>query len=329
MADATQVQIRRDTNSGIMGYTLAEGEIGLNLTTGRQHSGNGVTPGGIINPNYFDCVDNPFNTDVDTGVANAYVLDVVGWGSGPNTFQEVIGQIANDNTTTSTLNANGTGDIEIRVMTAGGLVSLSGGELKAGGIYRFMFTGTYWMLLNPTPVANDPAGLKLITTVNVSAQSSIVFTNLDSSVYEKYVIALDGLKNTAGGQIPYLRVSTNNGSSYLATGTYDSELQTSALGPYNSGAQIALSATGGGGFDPLVTSQEMTGEISVQDISNTTRPKIFESNFTFASTTSATRYKTHGANGTTSAINAVQLTLQAGAGTWASGKARLYGRKAA
>lgn len=43
-----QIQRRRDANAVIMATVLADGEIGINTTTGRIHVGNGITPGGII-----------------------------------------------------------------------------------------------------------------------------------------------------------------------------------------------------------------------------------------------------------------------------------------
>jgi len=91
------------------------------------------------------------------GTANALTVTA---GVGYTTFQNgrIIGFVgASDNTAAATLNVNGLGVKAIRKMTLAGEAALSGGEIKAGGIYLAVYNSAFnaaaggWMLLNDTP----------------------------------------------------------------------------------------------------------------------------------------------------------------------------------
>jgi hypothetical protein len=107
-------------------------------------------PLNYLDANYTDITDaiaslNTFsNYLVDTGAANAYIV-TLGAGLTCSLAAGLLVQvkIANTNTTSSTINVNGTGAKNIYLRGA----ALVGGELIGGEIYVFMYDGTQYQLL--------------------------------------------------------------------------------------------------------------------------------------------------------------------------------------
>lgn len=158
MADAKQVQIRRDTDANLMATTPAQGELGYNLTTRRLHLGDGATQGGTLTPNSFDAQQQAFNFGVAAGTSNALTLTL---NPAPPSYAQpltIFFRASSNNSASATINVNGLGARELRKIQGGALVPLVGGDIINGILYQASYNGTYFQVMN----LND-TGLTLVS----------------------------------------------------------------------------------------------------------------------------------------------------------------------
>lgn len=174
----------------------------------------------------------------------------------------------------------------IEEITVGAGLTLSGGSLTAG------------------------SGAVYITEATASSSATLDFTDL--TAYTHYLFVFDKIKPATDAVSLYFRVSTNNGSSYLATGVYSSgSLTGQTQVTLTQGGTISSSADGLTGtvwlFSPYVSAA--TWVIS---------------QFTGRSTSSVTPDSAGGGKHETAAqVNAVRFLMSSG--NIASGKIRVYG----
>lgn len=95
---------------------------------------------------------------VDTGATNAAVITFApdpllgAYAAGLVFWVKIIA----DNSGAATLDVDGLGPKNIKVYETGGIADPPAGALKAGGVYVFVYDGTNFVLLNPTPVLVAP-----------------------------------------------------------------------------------------------------------------------------------------------------------------------------
>ena len=132
-------------------------------------------------------------TAMDTGAANAYVATLPpNYSTIPTTLATYYVSITNDNTTTSTLNLNGSGPKVISNLQG---AALTGGELLAGTIAQFIYNGTTYQLQNP---------------------ANAIITG---------IVTLDGDTGTASGSIVDIVTDSLCGSSVVFVGNGDAAIQ--------------------------------------------------------------------------------------------------------
>jgi len=113
--------------------------------------------------------------------------------------------VANGGTGATTLTANsallGNGTSALQAIAPGssGNVLTSDGSTWASTAAS---GGGAWTLITSTDVSGDPG------------PSEIVYTDLDSTAYQNYILAWQGISNSSGAGAITLRISTNNGTSY-------------------------------------------------------------------------------------------------------------------
>lgn len=148
MADATQVQIRRDTASNLSGVTPALAEPGYDTTNKRLIMGDGLTLGGIPHPNAFDVQNGAFNTATAGGTGNALTLT---FSPAPVAYATLMAFkfiASNTNTGASTLNVNGLGTRNIYKVSGGSVGALAAGDIVNGGVYEAIYDGTQFILIS-------------------------------------------------------------------------------------------------------------------------------------------------------------------------------------
>lgn len=138
-----------------------------------------------------------------------------------------IGAATSDTLTNKTFDANGTGNSLSNVDVAD-LANGTDGELitwDATGAPAVVAVGTVGQVLTSggagvAPTMQDAAGggRVFLGSVTGSTSASMDFESLIDSTYDDYELVLHGIYGSAANANLLLRFSTNNGSSYLATG---------------------------------------------------------------------------------------------------------------
>lgn len=147
MADATQLQIRRDTATNLNSTTPVEAEPGYDQTNKRFIIGDGSTQGGIPHLSYNDARSNTFLTGSVGGTANAITLAMNPSPSSYVTNMEVIFQATASNTNSTTININGIGNRTIQKLKSGTLQNLDSGDIISGIFYKIIYNGTVFQLI--------------------------------------------------------------------------------------------------------------------------------------------------------------------------------------
>lgn len=147
MADATQVQIRRDTATNLALATPALAELGYDQTNERLLVGNGVQVAGIPHASFNDARNGNFIRGTVGGSANALTLTMtpppISYATGMR-----IGFIASSNNTGSaTINVNGLGIRTMQKFSGSSLTNLASGDLVSGVYYEAVYTGTIFQLV--------------------------------------------------------------------------------------------------------------------------------------------------------------------------------------
>lgn len=165
-------------------------------------------------------------------------------------------------------------------------------------------------------------GLVLLETKTASASASLAFTTSITSTYNNYLVVLEDLLPATNGVDLLLQVSTDGGSTYLATN-------------YTGGYWVWSSGGGGAGSTgttsfKLATSQSnnssnrrVNGTIEIHNPLGTSNYKDIYSRISGYDGSSQYTYLSTGTNTVTTAINAFKIYFSSGNIT--SGTAYCYG----
>lgn len=256
---ATQLKLRRGTNSVIMANTPAEGEIWYNTTTGRIHIGDGITQGGIIHALGDDLATQKFSFATVGGTGNAItlttlgVVDALAAGIGI----EFICGATNSGAVTAAL--DGLTPKAIMKQTSSGLSVLAAGDLVLGQIYRIVYDNTQYQLITSPYVEPDAPGLKLIAKAS-GGGSSYDFTTGINSTFDNYLFVLAGVSSVANGG--FLQMQTRRaGQGSFDTGGSDYIIPggTSSAMTLHNGVDGVTSASYGAAGTVLLTRATTTG----------------------------------------------------------------------
>lgn len=146
MADATQVQIRRDTAANLAVTTPVEAELGYDQTNKRILIGDGSTAAGIPHVNYNDGRIGTFQRGTVGGTANAITLTLSPVALSYQAGMEIWFLASGTNTGSTTIDIDGLGTRTIQKLKAGSLQNLEAGDLVSGVFYKTIYNGTNFQL---------------------------------------------------------------------------------------------------------------------------------------------------------------------------------------
>lgn len=147
MADATQLQIRRDTATNLSSTTPVVAEPGYDQTNKRFIIGDGTSQGGIPHVSFNDARSNIFITGTVGGSANAITLSMSPDLASYVTNLGVMFQATASNTGSTTINISGLGARTIQKLKSGSLQNLEAGDIVSGVIYKAVYNGTVFQLI--------------------------------------------------------------------------------------------------------------------------------------------------------------------------------------
>lgn len=150
MADAKQVQIRRDTAANLAITTPVEAELGFDQTNKRILVGDGIKMGGYPHPNFIDNRIDFFKRGILGGTANALTLTLSPSAQSYQTGMALKIFIFSSNTGPTVINVDGLGNKDIYKVSSGSLVALVSGDLVNGAWYEIIYDGTRFVLSNPS-----------------------------------------------------------------------------------------------------------------------------------------------------------------------------------
>lgn len=179
----------------------------------------------------------------------------------------------------------------------------------------------------PDFVGTTGASLKLLTATTAAASASVDFTDLDGT-YDEYVITISTAIPATDSDAFYMRVSTDNGSTWITTSYRYTQQRFNTDGGRTFSASASTSVIGlvddvGNG-----TGESVSGIIRVTNVASTSLYKHVCGELTRMNSTGLySRITLGGLQPTASAVDAIQFYFSVGNIT--SGEFRLYGiRKA-
>jgi hypothetical protein len=168
----------------------------------------------------------------------------------------------------------------------------------------------------------------LLSTVTASNSTTIDFdTNIDNT-YEQYIIELINIDAATDAQNIFLRVSTDGGSSYVATSSYkwttvEKENNTAASGG-GSSSDTAIKLSSAYTIDNTAATSNFSGTLVMFNPASSTYATNFKWNGTFVNDTPGAAVTTGaGYFNSATAVDAIRFTMAAG--NFSSGEFKLYG----
>lgn len=187
-------------------------------------------------------------------------------------------------------------------------------------------TGAY------TVPAGSGGGLVKVETHTASASASLDFTTGLTSTYRNYLLVVSGLVPGTANAVPYLRCSTNGGSSYDTGNNYSWNNLHAAFGSNtwagtngNAVSRIELFSDGAGGGIATSGLPSLNGRWTLWDPLNATNRKMIYGDGQAVYNTGPAYYVFTGGGmyNSATAVNAFQIIMSSG--TITSGVATLYG----
>lgn len=218
---STQVQIRRDSAANLASVTPVAGEAGYDTTNKNLIVGDGSRVGGIPHPSYAHIQNQRFTFATSVGgTANAITIDLAEDLDAYAQGVVVEFEAASNNTGATTLNVSGLGVKTLKKISSGGLGDLSVNDLVSGVIYRAVYDGTYFQLIN---LAAQSGGRVLLETKTISGDSTIDFTS-SMAGYSRYEIELIKVLPSTDNTELRMRCSTggtfSSATAYVSAGVY-------------------------------------------------------------------------------------------------------------
>lgn len=216
MADAKQVQIRRDTAANLATATPVEAELGFDQTNKRLVIGDGTTAGGIPHVNYIDSRTGLFMRGTVGGTGNAITLTLSPAATSYQNYMRIAFIATASNTGTVTINVNGLGTRTVQKLSSGSLVDLESGDLVSGVYYEAVYNGSIFQ----------------ITTIYGSGLISVGQGDLRTSVGSVSISSSSGLRTLPGGLYGFYPQISRTGSSGTATAQIYSSAAASSYASY-------------------------------------------------------------------------------------------------
>lgn len=214
---ATERKWRRGTTAQHASFTGALGEVTLDTDRYGAVVHDGSTAGGKYRwPTSKEIQDNSMVYAAVSGT------DTLTWTSTPARTAYVAGaggliKIANNNTGSVTGNDSGLGAKTFKKITSAGLANLEADDLVAGGIYPWVYDGTYILIVGGGLGAAGGPWVKL-DSQTVSGVSSVDFAGLLNSTYDTYMIVGERIVPSTAQDI-YVRAGYGGTPTYV-TATY-------------------------------------------------------------------------------------------------------------
>lgn len=220
MADATQVQIRRDTATNLAAVTPALAEMGYDQTNKRLIVGDGTTAGGIPHTSFADFRNGTFIRGTVGGSANDITLTVSPAAASYATGMKIAFTPTANNTGSTTINVSGLGTRTIQKSNGSALVNLASGDLVSGVYYEAVYTGSVFQLLSiyGTGLVSIGQGDLRTSTGSVGPANGTIFTTftLPGGTYGFYPQVRSGT-NLNFSPIAQIRSSGLTGSTFVTT----------------------------------------------------------------------------------------------------------------
>lgn len=218
MVDATQVQIRRGTQSQCEGMVPVEGEVICDLTNDTLRVGDGSKAGGHLMPNVARMQSGQYMFATAGGTGNAITVALSPAVAALVTGMEFRFLSVANNTGSVTLNLNGLGAVGLRKIQSGSPVQLDADDISSGVIYSVVYDGTYFVLLSGVgggivaPVAGSTHSIYYVLGSTEISRKSTSYVILD---YQNYNDASWNIRAHASGsvQLSLQHKSTESGSS--------------------------------------------------------------------------------------------------------------------
>lgn len=173
----TQVQVQGAADVTQGGRTLVDRVLDINTTFKRLNIHDGITPGGIIIPNYKDVQNSSFSYVTATGI-DAIVLNLPFPITVYQAGQSFKFKAAGTTTGPSTINIDGLGALSLKKkdVNTGTLASLAAGDVIIGGVYTAHILDASNALLESV----DSGGITSVSQGDLNTSTGTVsFTAVD------------------------------------------------------------------------------------------------------------------------------------------------------
>jgi hypothetical protein len=168
--------------------------------------------------------------------------------------------------------------------------------------------------------------LHLLEQHTASSSATLDFTSWYSATYDEYVIEFVGIAAATNSVHPYVRFSTNGGSSYDSSSIYDFAGHIANTGTFAANVNAGAGAAQGKIFDGMSNSAgtSMNGKANLYNPGSTSLYKMLVYQFGIPSgTTELYNVVGSGRYRSTTAVNAFRFYFSSG--NIASGTIRVYG----
>lgn len=253
-----------------------------------------------------------------TGSANAYVLTPTVSLGAYVTGERYSFRSNFANTGSATLNISSLGAKTIKRMAPSGKVNLAAGEIQNGQPVTVEYDGTDMIMVTPTA----GSGMILLGTFTASGGSAIDLTSVVTSTYRHYRIVLHSILPATDTADLWLRVSTDNGSTFVSSSSYlyssvrvDSSAST-VTGGTSSGADVKIVI---GSSLSNASNEIYAGHIDIWTVANQFRAK-----FSGAYLNAAGNSVSIDGSGHTGTLTVDAIRIMASTGN-ISGTVRIYG----
>lgn len=282
---------------------------------------------------YLNSPANRSNVAPDSGALNAYAVNPLPAFTSYTAGQFIVWTPANASTGPSSINISGLGAVSLYKI---GGAAIGTNDLLTTVNAVGVTDGTNVQLLNPqtsaSAAAATGASMSLIGTAIASNSSGVNFTTVITNAFDEYEIHFNSLQPTTNGAIFQIRISNDNGATYLTSGysfatwaTYGNNASTNVGS--SAGGSIPLTAPNG----QLITGgphATASGKISFANPAAADVCMFFFQIGFFESTSGfAANCVGSGANTTVAPVSAVQLSMNTG--NILRGNFYLYGIKKA
>lgn len=213
-------------------------------------------------------------------------------------------------------------DFQVHTRVAGAALKKAY-AMRVTGVGDYLFTGAATAtrtITFPDTSVNLGGVWQLVSSATASSSASIEFTGLTSS-YTRYILQCYYLIPATDNVNLLLTVSTNNGSSYVATGYYYGNHTATSAGGTSSGADNTTSFVIGNGLSNVST-EPFWGSCELNNV-GVAQSMAINGTASSIDANSKGRIYVHGGYVTSNSVNAIKVAMSSG--NIASGTFKLYG----